>query len=1023
MHLGKIVAAVVLMVAVARAEDKPWLKTREPAYPLKTKRALVSDEEIARARENIAKYPGAKKLADQIIKEADQWAAWGDQELVDLITDSRVPRAFETGTAGCARCGHAMYQKFGQYGWIIDPKQPFKVKCPNCGAVFPSNDYAAYYKSDMKEKVGWDTEYVDDGWGWQGPSGEKFWFVAYYNHWMWHREMVPGVKSLARAYLLTGDKKYAHKAAVMLHRIAQVYPGMDHARQSRYGQMMAAKGIDYPGKVVNAIWETSLIQSLAEAYDAVWETVDGDEELQKLTAKRGEAIRAFIEANILEDGIDAYYSGKVRGNFGMHQNSLAHLALVRQFGPTDQWLDELLERSESQTARLGLNYALYDLIYRDGIPSESSPGYNFIWVEKVSELGELFEKTGREVFANPRVKRLYNGVLDEVVIGKKTPSLGDSGGVYADLTGKDAQTFQTAFRHYKDPRYAAWLSSFKATGDGGFKTFGSLFQPAIEGTTEKLPPAKSRLLAGAGIGILNNRNDSVAMVMQYGLHHGHGHFDRLNIDVFANGQAMTPDLGYPDAMNEFVPGIFTWSKNTVSHNTVVVDAKKQSGNACGTVEIFVDGPFARVMEVEAKETYEECATYRRNVVMVDVDADRSYFVDVFTVSGGNEHDYSLHGPPGEFKAIGGKWGEKQKGTLAGENVDLAAFYDAPEMGATGYSGGFGRYEGSGFQHLFNVQKLERGEWAGEWMHQLDKEAKVRIRVLEEEGQQVMLADAKVSPVKHPEMLKYIIDRHELKDGEKRLVSRYVSVMEPFKGEAFIESAKREELDGHGLAVAIARVGGVTDVVIYDATAQVKKIAARNLVTDAQQAVVTFDATGKAKRAFFAGGSYLEVDGQKLEGKAIKGEIVGTEPGKSAVRVKLTSGAIVDASQFVGRMAHFANDQRRTVHPIREASVQGEELVLTLADDLIVGRAKIETVENDALMTKTSLPLAAVYRGTTAMRGDWKSGQTVREVDGGKITFALPSSGDHSFKAGDDVWLVNVGKGDRIELPAVVSWER
>jgi len=141
--------------------------------------------------------------------------------------------------------------RVGDYNWIIDPKLPFKIKCPVDGTVFPTNDYAAYDKSGFKDKKGWDTQYVDDGWGWADPkTGEKYWFVAYYNHWMWHKHVVPAIEDLSQAYLLTGDEKYAHKAAVMLYRVAQVYPGMDHAKQSRYGTMMAARGIVYPGKII-----------------------------------------------------------------------------------------------------------------------------------------------------------------------------------------------------------------------------------------------------------------------------------------------------------------------------------------------------------------------------------------------------------------------------------------------------------------------------------------------------------------------------------------------------------------------------------------------------------------------------------------------------------------------------------------------------------------------------------------------------------------------------------------------------
>src|SRR5205823_404801 len=123
---------------------------RQPKYPPKTARTLWSDEQIAQARKNVQQYPQAKKLADEIVKDANYWAAWSDEDLVQLITDSRVPRAFETGTAGCPNCGEKMLEKAGQYGWIIDPKIPFKVKCPNCGGVYPSNDYAAHYQSDFK---------------------------------------------------------------------------------------------------------------------------------------------------------------------------------------------------------------------------------------------------------------------------------------------------------------------------------------------------------------------------------------------------------------------------------------------------------------------------------------------------------------------------------------------------------------------------------------------------------------------------------------------------------------------------------------------------------------------------------------------------------------------------------------------------------------------------------------------------------------------------------------------------------
>ncbi len=265
---------------------------RAPQWPLKDTRTLRTDAEIAQARANVAKYTAAKAVADEIIAQADEWAAWPDADLAALITDSRVPRAFDVGTAGCPRCGHGITEKFGGYPWLVDPKVPFKVKCPVDGSVYPSNDYGAYYHSGFRDKLGLDTPYVDDGWGWAHPeTGEKYWFVAYWNHWTWHRHLVPGVQALGRAYQLTGDARYAHKALVALHRIAEVYPAMDHERQSRYGQLEAARGRRYRGRVVNYIWETYLAASLAEAYDAVWETIDADAEAHRTLDKSGPEIR------------------------------------------------------------------------------------------------------------------------------------------------------------------------------------------------------------------------------------------------------------------------------------------------------------------------------------------------------------------------------------------------------------------------------------------------------------------------------------------------------------------------------------------------------------------------------------------------------------------------------------------------------------------------------------------------------------------------------------------------------------
>jgi len=993
------------------AADSGTVAPRTPQYPLKTHRTLRSGANIANARANIAKYPSARKMADDYIKAAHQWLEWSDEDLNRLITPASVPRAFDVGTIGCPKCGRQLYEKFGTYPWVCDLKKPFKVTCPVDGTVYPTNDYDAYYRSGFTEEKGWDTEFVDDGWGYADQSGEKSWFVAHWNHWLWHRNIAPGVTSLGLAFQFTGDKRYAHKAAVMLHRIAEVYPAMDHEPQSRYGTMMRARGLTYPGKVLNAIWETGLVKQITAGYDAVWETIDSDLELQAFTGKDGKAIRSFIEANFLEDALDAWDQRKVSGNFGMHQSALALLCLVRQYCDNDRRLDAMLGQPEGPVLRLGLEYALYNNVYRDGLPFETSPMYNAGWVSNLSVMADILQKSGRNVYGLPRMRALYDGMLSQVNTGKFLPSVGDAGAVFGMPAEPHPTSMFSAWSQYKDPGYARWLSA-----GAEFPTVDALFEPKVPIPAVKVKPAQSRLLDGYGMGILNNPGDTVSLSLYYGLKGGHGHFDRLNFEFFALGQPMIPDLGYPDAMNDFVSGIYTWSKNTISHNTVTVDASRQPTNVHGTVHLFADGLFARVIDVDGAGTYPQTKAYRRKLVMVDTAHDRSYLVDFFDVSSGKQHDYSLHGPPGTFTVKGGTWSPPAPGTLAGPDIPLGAFYDAPQMAKPGYKGGYAGYTGSGFQHLTKVRRLQGGTWSGEYAHQKDSKAKLEIRVLNAPGQEVMLAEARVSPVNHPEILTYIIARRK---GDNTS-SRFVSVMEPFRGSPGILSAALLKIEkGTGSAVEVKRAGE-TDIVIHGVGATSLMYGKTRITTDSGAAVVTLNAKGILVRAFIAGGTQLTVGTRVFKtAPALSGTVTAVNPVQRTIRVRPT-GAVTPETlkRLPGSVVHFVNDRRRTAHTIATAKMEGKEILLTTAHDLLIGRARVTESQPRLLVTKTPFGFAPAYTGAAVTDATFGAYAPVSLVDEKGIHILQPLDAlvrDH------DVWLVDVSPDDKLDASSVFSW--
>jgi len=996
---------------------------RQLQFPLKTGRMIYSDSLVTLAQENIRQYASAKAIKEQILQSADKMLTFSDDELTLLMADARVPRGFDLCAKGCPVHGDTVFKIGGGYPWIIDMKHPFQVRCPVDGQVFPSNDYAAYYQSDFKGKFDPDAEFADDGWGWIAPDGERYWFVAHANQWIWFSHLLPGMLNLARAYLLTGDNRYASKAAFMLYRLATVYPSMDHEDQSRYGVMQKSRGERYPGKILNAIWETNVIDWAAEAYDMVWETVDTDLYLQAHTGKTGEQIRAFIEANLLEEGIDAIEAQKIKGNYGTHQRSMITLQLARQYAGIEKALRTILYEPSPVRLQSSVKYAIYNNIFRDGNPFES-PGYNAGWLQSFMQIEEKLPAGYKDLFATFRFREIYDVPLDMVAIGKYTPDIGDSGSSLGGLTARSPDVYQAAYNLYHDPRYLPWIN---LSGEDSFISFQSLFRrplPAFPALHDKraVGVQPSRLFAGYGVGILNGKSDETAVAFTYGRHYAHYHWDYLNFEVFAGGQKMMPDLGYPDAMNTYVPEVYTWSSNTVAHNTVVVDQKRQAQNTNGQLHDFAAGGFARTMDASSS-AYRQTTAYRRSLFMVDTEDGQSYLVDFFNVCGGSRHDYLLHGPPGKTYLADGEWGDILPGTFAGKTVEAGYLYDDERLLKQGKETGYNGYGGSGFQHLFNVRQLKSGKGNVTFCHLRDEDARLRIIPLTTPGQELHLADAYDKPRAKNHIVKFLICTNSA-DGDTPLKSTFVSVLEPFKGEKNLlndaQTAKPDKGAGH---VVLVDRGNFTDIIIHDPSGSAKKLNRYRLQTDAVSTVVTLDKTGKLVRAFFSCGSYLHCKGEKFTAEPVTGKVVSVDALQRTIQVEMPASSRLHSihNGGQGQVAYFTNAFRTTVHPLSSITVSGTQLNVQVNDDLLTGLFRVEKTDGNELTTHTDLPFYDFYTGATILDSHYRPAGVLKSLKRDTLTVTEPVG--MAFKPGDDAWICNIGAGDQFLVKPVFSWER
>ena len=1037
---------------------------------------LRTEKELQNLRENLERYERARNIRDQIVQAAIPWLDRPDEFLRAFIPGPEVPRSFYVHFKGCPV--HGRHQKaIRDHRWIWDPwTDPWKVICPIGGEAYPSNDFGAFLRSGMKDRSLLAGDYVDDGWGYRKPGEEfKYWFIGFCCRNIWST-VLSGVQYLSRAYLLTEEDAYAHKALVMLDRIAEVYPAMDYSTQSMYAEE-ASPG--YTGKIGSLISETHVLVQLCEAYDSVRSAIEGD----PMFVGKANRLTAHLDEGLVKAGIRGVYEGDVRGNYGMHQYALLVAAMtlgdpgeieqavdwvMNHTGePTrlkEMWtlIDDVIFRDKAGHAE-GLNFAFDNLIFREGIGWESSPGYCSSWIHHLIQVGEALERLGIHLFDRPKMRRMLYWPGE--MAGPKTfsPNIGDNGSITSGAIALSPQIVRVGFEHYSDPALAQMLLDQGYVGEGSIRTYEDLFRlPLDQAMLEKVtasvnrrPDATSSMknthMGGYGLVVLRSGEGerATAVSVYYGrAATEHGHFDRLTLELFGYGRRLLPDLGYPEvAMEAKKPA--AWTKNTASHNTVVVDERRQDTAAPGQVRHLVSRPGLQYLDVSAPDTYTSTSLYRREVALVDLDADHRYVLDVFRVEGSDQHDYSLHGFDGIFSTEGITLSEPQKrGTLAGENVAFGELYDQKDLDRPHKSESYYRYRGSGYSYLRDVQRgTPEGVWHARWKAK-DAEAGVRVMFLPDSTKEVVVATGE-PPLREgvPDELKYIL----LRNAGSHVRSTFAAVMEPFEGEESILSveplpARSSSETPFDLVAARIRHQRGTDILISsnDESVQWTIGDSRNNVSDGIRfqgrfGLIRVDDQGNIVKMELLGCGHLKMGTEGVEiAKPLHGRIAKVYEETHQVEVDLDGESdALRPEEVIGETIVIGNGRHRTSYTITGIAEQNGRVMLSLGEDTFrIGKVPVDHLDPDGafLATNTYLYLAAhgYYRGTRLVDEQHTVSLRVEDVKlvphkpytrrAGRITVVDEVNLRNIFRVGDTAYLYDFGPGDRWVLTPHASLE-
>jgi len=1013
-------------------------------------------ERMETVRSNLAKYDWARQQRDSILAGADHWVKYDDEKLRTLVVPPEVPRCYQIHNFGCPVHGIRVHEK-GLYKWGISFDNPYKIKCPVGGEEYPSNDFAAFLASGMKDrsllfnaehpdpKDPLHKQYVDDGWGWK-KAGEqrKYWFVAYYAHWIMYPRMLSAIAMLGKAALLAEDeeqaKKYAHKCALLLWQFAEYYPDYDYDSQSREGE---ERGGGYHGKITNATWETTTPRKVAPAYDAIRPFLPEDKELQELTGQTAEEIDAHIRDRlVLETArLIVDQTPYICGNYGSHQRSAAILAAVldeKEKHPTREEMIEYIVANPDPRYpwHLGLRDALLNMVYRDGMPPESV-GYNYGWVSSLAEVAAELTNAGVNLFEEPRFRKFLTWAFDVMVAGEFVPPMGDTGNIFAKGSSLRPLVARLTLPHFYDPRMAAVVRSNPAANR-------DLFEKPIEELLAEMPEAEvepsglqSTLFPGYGLAYLQegSAENRTASTLSYSSHPQHAHYDQLNIMLFSHGNALLTDIGYPEQTDPFNHKRYAFFNNTSAHNTVTVNARKQSRGP-GKLYAYQPQGFAQVVDASCEGAYPRIVSlYRRAHMLVEVSPTQSYLFDAFYVRGGEEHDYVALGAPAEFSAQPPLGPVQEKGTLAGEDVALQEFYDdekyaAKPLGTMSYGG----YRGSGFQYFFNVRRAPlEGQAICEWRLKKPGEGKTQypwegigLRAhLIGEGEEIIGCDAKPQKYKFlPDTIQFMMRRRTGED----LASNFVTVYEPYRYETFIREVAVVNMDpddGEATAARVVLVNGQTHYVFHSMKPEQTYMLDGKVKVTGHAACLVLDGNGKPQRAMLLNGTELAVGDFALKSAGIrKTKIVSVDYEKGVIEI--ADPVLTD---------HFVPGQTAIVAPDGFADCLRTQAVIDAThfsvgdEDLRVGGGPAGELDVEQNRIVTRVSPWHIQEGMTVLNSLMQP--QGRVADTKKLTLDREDRGPlkaEDFPAGPGdsqprFYVVMAGPGDTILIPSLAILER
>ncbi len=1013
------ITAAVLILALApgcRVKDEHPAQKRLQAAVHPT--VYVTPADIERARQNSARYPWAKAIADGILAVADEWAARDDAWILAQVPGKGA--CFAYGFTGCPICG-ASFGMWDKARASFD--NPGHVTCAN-GHVLP------------------DAAHPDPGTGWVAPDGRIHYFVGSYNAWVIEKLTLTAAENLAYAYSLTGDDRCAAKAALILDAVASIYPSCDKGSWD-YPSTPPSGRLDRPWYQVSRV-----LVRLIDHYDQIYNSSSLDQ--PSLTA--GLTRRQNIETNMLRNGAAYCYEQSQAG--GLNNGEADYIRGTLAAGI-------LLDIPEYISWAVDGPYGIYSLlennISRDGQYYESSPLYSdharnlyVTYAEPLLNCRREPYPNGLDLYAHPKMRAALTLLNLSIAGAGHLPPYGDTMPDLSRLdpgpTPENTSDLMAARRLYErtpdSPEktraaalryYLADSPAGKPQGEAGDPNWLLFHQTELPAQVPPLPAELERRITGThflgqeGLGLLRTgKRAETALLLRFGPSLNHGHYDDLGYNLFGLGYELTYDLGYEYANTHTEVG---FAKQTTSHNLVVVDETSQQGLTGGSLHLFADFPGVKVIEASSENSYagKGVSLYRRTMALVG-EGPGAFLVDILRVKGGSRHDYLTHFRGGLGNLAGVALGRADRGSLAGPEFA----WGSRQLNDGDMEGHPQQYywnppPGNGYGFLVHPRRGKmNGAVSAEW--QVDKDAHVRMILAPGPQTEIVAADAPgIKPI-FPRA-DFVIARRR----GKNLSSSFASVVEPFVESPSVQGVEDVPLSGEpdriaARALVISRSDGTKDY-LYSA------------LDDGTRTGGSLSFGGRFVLARVKDGAlealYL-IGAQEFQGFGwtVKPGTAGWDSDVESVDIAgsalTTSADLPDDGRLDGAMIIFSNPgySRATSYRIAKITKEAGRTRILLDETVVLGKGEATEVKGQkTLVSRIPHEYArsvyrqesGFFRGKRILSASGAETKILRATPG--KTLELEVEAASVFKPGEVFHYIDIQQGDKFRVDAIGRLER